>query len=118
MEVNFPKRGEIWLVSLEPVVGAETGKVRPAVVISNDRNNQFAATVTVIPVTSKIERIYPFEVFLPAEKTGLSRDSKAKCNQIRTIDKKRLVKSLGILSLNKVRETEEALFVHLGIKVS
>jgi len=118
MEVNFPKRGEIWLVSLEPVVGAEIDKARPAIVISNDRNNQFAATVTVIPITSKTERIYPFEVFLPAEETGLSRDSKAKCNQIRTIDKKRLVKPLGVLALNKVRETEKALLVHIGIKVS
>ncbi|GAI32142.1 unnamed protein product, partial [marine sediment metagenome] len=65
--MDFPKKGEIWLVSLEPVVGHEIGKTRPALVISNDRNNQFADTVTMLPITSKTEKIYPFEVLLLKE---------------------------------------------------
>lgn len=115
-KTNFPRKGEIWLVSLESVVGAEIGKMRPALVISNDQNNQFAATVTVIPITSKTAKIYPFEVFLSKEETKLPKDSKAKCNQIRTVDKERLIKLLNRLSLSKLREVEQALLIHLDIE--
>jgi len=113
--MNFPERGQIWFVSLEPVVGHEIGKRRPAVVISNDRNNLFADTVTVLPITSKVGKIYPFEIFLSKEETRLPRDSKVKCNQIRTVDKKRLVNFVGILSSEKLKKIEEALLIHLSI---
>jgi len=113
--VNFPKRGEVWFVSLEPIVGHEIGKTRPALVISNNKNNLFANTVTVLPITSKTERIYPFEVFLPEEETRLPKDSKVKCNQIRTIDKKRLINFLSTLSPERLKEVEKALLIHLDI---
>ena len=113
--MDFPKKGEIWLVSLEPVVGHEIGKTRPALVISNDRNNLFAETVTVLPITSKTEKIYPFEVFLPSEETHLSKDSKVKCNQIRTIDKKRLINFVSTLLPEKLEKVEKALLIHLDI---
>lgn len=112
--MDFPQRGEIWLVSLEPVVGHEIGKTKPALVISNDRNNQYAETVTVLPITSKTERLYPFETFLPKKNTNLPFDSKIKSNQIRTIDKKRLIKLLGKISEEKIKEVEQALLIHLG----
>jgi len=112
--MGFPKRGEIWLVSLEPVVGHEIGKTRPALVISNDRSNQFAETVTVLPITSKTGKIYPFETFLPKKEANLPMDSKVKSNQIRTIDKKRLIKLLVNTSEEKLKEVEEALLIHLG----
>ena len=115
--MDFPKRGEIWLVSLDPVVGHEMGKKRPALVISNDRNNQFAETVTVIPITSKTEKIYPFETFLSAQETNLPKDSKAKSNQIRTVDKKRLVKVLSKVQEQTLREIEKAILIHLGISL-
>jgi mRNA interferase MazF len=113
--MDFPKRGQIWFVSLDPVVGHEIEKKRPALIISNDRNNQFAETVTVLPITSKTEKIYPFEVFLPKEETNLPEDSKVKCNQIHTLDKKRLVNFVGTLSSEKLKEIEKALRIHLGI---
>jgi len=113
--MDFPKRGEIWLVSLEPVVGHEIGKTRPALVISNDRNNKFAETITVLPITSKTEKIYPFETFISKEESKLPNDSKVKSNQIRTIDKKRLVKFKCRLSEEKLREIDQALIIHLGI---
>jgi len=113
--MEFPRRGEIWLVSLGPTTGSEIGKTRPALVISNDRNNQFADTVTVIPITSKTKRIYPFEAFLSRQETHLPRDSKAKSNQIRTIDKRRLIKLLAKLSSEKIAEVEQAILIHLGI---
>lgn len=113
--MDFPKRGEIWLVSLEPVIGHEIGKTRPALVISNDQNNQFADTVTVLPLTSKTEKIYLFETLLPKEECGLPVDSKVKSNQIRTIDKKRLVKLLSSISQEKLKQAEQSLLIHLGI---
>ncbi len=113
--MSFPKRGEIWFVSLEPVIGHEIGKKRPAIVISNDKNNLYADTITVIPITSKTERIYPFEVLLPKKEVGLPKDSKAKCNQIRTIDKKRLINLVGSLSPERVKEVEKALLIHLDM---
>ena len=113
--MDYPKRGEIWLISLDPVIGHEISKTRPALVISNDRNNEFAQTVTVLPITSKTARIYPFETYLSKEESGLPKDSKIKCNHIRTIDKRRLVKLMGRVSQEKLKEVEKALLIHLGI---
>ena len=110
---NYPKRGEIYLVTLDPTVGAEISKTRPALVISNDINNQFSDTITVIPITSYVEKIYPFEVLLSPGESGLSKNSKAKCNQIRTIDKKRLIKSLGKINQEIIEAVEEATKIHL-----
>jgi len=111
---KFPERGEIYLVCLDPAIGSEINKTRPALIISNDINNQIAQTVTVIPITSNIEKIYPFETLLPSQESGLLKNSKAKCNQIRTIDKKRLVKSLGKASMENLKEIEKAIAIHLG----
>jgi len=113
--MDFPKRGEIWLVSLEPVVGHEIGKTRPALIISNNRNNQFADTITVLPISSKTEKIYPFETFISKEEASLPKDSKVKANQIRTIDKKRFVKFISRLREEKLKQMEQAILIHLGI---
>jgi mRNA interferase MazF len=112
---NYPRRGEIWQVSLDPVAGHEIGKTRPAVVISNDKNNEYSSTVTLIPITASIEKIYPFEVFITAGDSGLPLDSKIKCNQIRTVDKLRLLKLAGEISTDIIKKVEEALLVHIGI---
>ena len=112
---KFPERGEIYLVCLDPTIGSEINKTRPALIISNDINNQAAQTVTVIPITSSTEKVYPFETLLSFQESGLSKNSKAKCNQIRTIDKKRLVKSLGKVSIEKLKEIESSLLIHLGM---
>ena len=112
---DFPKRGEIYLVCLDPTIGSEINKTRPAVIISNNINNQFAETVTVIPITSSTGKIYPFEAFLSARESGLSKRSKVKCNQIRTIDKKCLIKSCSNVSADKMLEIESALRIHLDM---
>ena len=112
---DYPKRGEIWLVSLEPVAGHEIGKTRPALVVSNNRNNEFSSTITLIPITSSIEKVYPFEVLIKKNESGLEYDSKIKCNQIRTVDKLRLQKLSGGLLPDKMSEVESALMIHLDI---
>lgn len=112
---KFPERGEIHLVCLDPTIGFEINKTRPALIISNDINNQVAQTVTVIPITSNIKKVYPFETLLSSQESGLSKNAKAKCNQIRTVDKKRLVKSIGKVSIAKLKEVEDSLRIHLGM---
>jgi len=115
-QINFPKRGEVYVVVLDPTIGSEIGKSRPALVISNDINNENSDTVTVIPITSKITKAYPFEVLINKEEAGLSEESKIKCNQIRTVDKKRLIKKIGTLTDRKMKEVERAILIHLGIE--
>lgn len=88
-------RGEIRLVDLEPALGSEAGKRRPAVIVSNDRSNSVAArlgrgVVTVVPVTSNTDRVFAFQALLPAAATGLRRDSKAQAEQVRSIAVERL----------------------------
>jgi mRNA interferase MazF len=110
------KRGEIYLAALDPVVGKEISKTRPVVIISNDKNNQFSGTVTILPITSQnLEKIYPFEVFLAKGSGNLPKDSKVKADQIRTIDKTRVLTQIGKLKANEVAEIETAIRIHLGL---
>lgn len=94
-EMELIKRGDVYWVNLNPIEGSEIGKTRPAIVISNDINNELADTVTILPVTSSVEKIYHFEVFIPRGMTTILDDSKAKANQIRTVDKKRIKNLMG-----------------------
>ena len=110
-------KGEIYLADLNPTVGSEISKIRPVLIVSNDINNQYAATVTIVPITSTTEKIYPFEIFLPKGEGNLTNDSKAKANQIRTIDKLRLKKQFGRINEETLREIEKAILIHLGIEV-
>jgi mRNA interferase MazF len=110
------KRGFIYLAALDPVIGNEIAKTRPVVVISNDKNNEFSGTVTVLPITSKnLRRIYPFEVYLEKGTGKLPKSSKIKTDQIRTLDKSRLVKLIGELGSEQIATIEKALKIHLEI---
>jgi mRNA interferase MazF len=110
-------RGEIYLAALDPTIGREIAKTRPVVIVSNNINNQFAGTVTVLPITSKnLEKIYPFEVKLPIGSGNLPKNSKIKADQIRTIDKKRLVKRLGMLPSEDMEQINTAMKLHLGLE--
>ena len=110
------KRGDIFLAALDPVVGHEISKTRPVIIVSNDIGNTYSSTVTVLPITSKnLQRIYPFEIFLPREISGLSKDSKGKADQIRTLDKARLIKQLGELDPALTKKTNEAIRIHLDL---
>jgi len=110
---KYPERGDVYPVYLDPTIGPEINKTHPALIISNEINNQVAQTVTVIPITSGMEKVYPLETLLSSQESGLPKNSKAKRNQIRTIDKKRLVKSLGKISSEKLKEVEDSLLIHL-----
>lgn len=97
------------------MVGSETAKTRPVLIVSNDVNNQYGATITVLPVTSSTAKIYPFEVRLDVNEGGLRNESKIKANQIRTIDKSRLGNKIGQLDSSKMKAVELAILIHLDI---
>ena len=110
------ERGDICIASLDPVIGKEISKTRPVVIVSNDKNNAFSGTVTILPITSKkLKRIYPFEVFLPKGSGGLPKDSKVKADQVRTLDKSRIVSILGKLDESAVESIDRALKIHLAL---
>ncbi len=111
------KRGEIHLVNLDPVIGREISKTRPAVVVSNDINNRYSATITVLPITSQnLKKIYPFEVLIPKGAGNLPKDSKVKADQIRTLDKSRLVSRLGSLADDQMSAIDNAVKIHLALQ--
>ena len=114
------RRGDIHAVDLDPVRGSEANKLRPAVIVSNDAANLTAArlgrgVVTVVPVTSNVERLYPFQVLLPAAETGLARDSKAQAEQVRSIALERVGAKLGVVPRTVMLEVDDALRLHLGL---
>ena len=116
-EQGFPLYGDIYEVYLDPVVGSETGRRRPALVVSNDINNEFSQTVTVLPITGQPARKqYPFEVIVPKGVAGLSVDSRIKANQVRTVDKRRLVGFRGSLPSQYLTQIENALKIHLNMR--
>ena len=111
-------RGEIWQVDLDPARGNEANKQRPAVIVSNDRANATATrlgrgVVTVVPVTSNVTKIYPFQVFLSGATTGLAVDSKAQAEQIRSIATERLRRRIGRVSPAELAQIDQALRLHL-----
>lgn len=107
------KRGDVVYVNLDPVIGSEIGKTRPAIVLQNELANRNSPTVTVIPLSTSVDRIFPFQVLIPAGEGGLERDSKALCEQIRTLSTKRLLNRLGSLSPERMEEIRAALDRHL-----
>jgi len=118
--VSPMRRGEIRLTDLEPVRGSEANKRRPAVIVSNDRANRTAArlgrgVVTVVPVTSNVRHVFPFQVLLPAELTGLRVDAKAQAEQVRSASVERLGPVLGRVPAAVMTALDEALRLHLQL---
>lgn len=109
------RRGDIYMVDFEPTVGAEIRKVRPAVIISCDEANKHLRTVTVIPFSSRTEKVFPFEVFVKKSDSGLELDSKAKITQMRAVDKARLSRHVGALNDEIISAIEKAILLHLGM---
>jgi mRNA interferase MazF len=110
------KRGEIYLAALDPALGREIAKTRPVVIVSNDKNNEFSGTVTILPLTSKnLRTIYPFEVFLSQGHANLPKDSKIKADQIRTLDKSRMIKRIGVLDKKNLEAIDKAMKIHLAL---
>lgn len=114
------ERGDIVLVSLDPSVGSEQSKVRPAVIVSNNAANNSAdrrgkGVITIVPITSNVKSVYPFQVLLPMKDSGLAIDSKAQAEQVRSVSTERLVRKLGRVSTRRMLELDDALRLHLAL---
>jgi|SRR3989344_1971895 len=108
------RRGDIWLVNLDPTVGHEIRKSRPGVIIQNDIGNEYSFITIIAPITSKnVDQVYPFEVGLKNSK--LDKESKVLLNQIRAIDKKRLIKKLSAVTFDDLEKINDAIKISLGL---
>ena len=111
-------RGDVYLVNLDPTIGKEIGKARPAVIIQNDIGNNFSPVTIIAPISSvkEITKPLPIMIFLEKGEGGLKEESYVDCGQIRTINKnQRLISKFGLLSKLKMSEIDKALKVSLAL---
>ena len=114
--VKSIKRGDVFLANLEPVVESEQGGVRPVLIIQNNISNKHSPVVIIAAITSKIfEKEFPTNVFISKKDSGLDRDSTILFNQIRTIDKSRLIKKVSSLDSELLYKIDYSLKVSLGL---
>ena len=106
-----PRRGDVFWVNLDPVVGTEIRKTRPAVVVSNDSCNRHGARVVVLPITSNVDSLYPGEAMVDVK----GRPGRALGDQIRSIDKRRLKARVSPLTADEMARIDEALAITLGL---
>ena len=108
---RVPRRGDVFWVNLDPVVGTEIRKTRPAVVVSNDSCNRYGARVVVLPITSNIDSLYPGEAMIDVK----GRQSRVLGDQIRSIDKRRLKARVSTLTADEMARIDEALAITLDL---
>jgi len=113
--MNYPKRGELWLVDFDPSIGTEINKTRPALVISNDLANQKRTKITLVPLTTKIKKL-PVNLIIEADNiNNLTSASSINVPDICTFDKKRFNHKIGIITEKQIKEVENILKRHLGL---
>jgi mRNA interferase MazF len=110
-------RGTVLEVNLDPIVGSEANKVRPCVVVQNDIGNRYSPIVIVVAITGaeNVAKTYPVDVPVPKGEGGLSQDSVVQCNQIRSVDEKRFVRTVGRLSTQTMEKVDKALRASLSL---
>jgi len=113
---QHPRRGEVFLVNFDPTVGAEIKKTRPALILQNDIANRHSPITIVAAITSSFEdRLYPTEVLVRAREGGLSSDSVVLLNQLRSLDRQRLVRRIGRVTRRTMDAVDRALMLSLGL---
>ena len=114
--MSVPRRGEIYLVSFDPALGYEIQKTRPAVIIQNDVSNRFSPITIVAAISSQFaDPPHPREVIIQPGKSGLSHTSAAVLNQIRSVERQRLIKRLGVIDALTLHKIGDALKISLGL---
>ena len=115
MSASQVLRGEIYYADLDPTVGSEMQKIRPAVVVSNDVINENSSVVVVCPITDATGKGGRYHIYLPKGEGGLTKDSIAHCGQVRAIDKIRLKNKLGTLRKDSLDEVNKGLRIVLSV---
>ena len=114
--VIYPRRGEIYFVSFDPAVGSEIQKTRPALILQNDIANRHSPITIMAAITSQFEEpLYPTEVLITPSEGGLTMPSVVLLNQIRSIDRRRLVRRLGVVTLATMERVNRAIQLSLGV---
>jgi len=108
---RLPRRGDIYWVALDPTLGTEIRKTRPAIVVSNDSCNAYGSRVVVLPVTSNVSSLYPGEALVKVQREP----ARALGEQLRSIDKRRLRSRIGRLTQTEMRDVDDALRVTLAL---
>lgn len=108
-----PRRGDVYWVNLDPVVGTEIRKTRPAVIVSNDPCNRHGTRVVVLPITSNVDSLYPGEALVEVK----GKRGRALGDQIRSIDKTRLRARVSTLTANEMARVDEALAITLALQM-
>lgn len=114
---THPRRGEVWLVNFDPTLGAEIRKTRPALILQNDIGNQASPITIVAAITSTLKKAYPFQVPIRSGEGGLDTNSVVTLNHLRSIDRERLIRRLGVVSESILHQVDRALVISLNIDV-
>ena len=114
--ITYPRRGEVYLVTFDPTVGSEIQRTRPALILQNDIANRHSPITIVAALTSQFEEpLYLTEVLITPPEGGLTTGSVALLNQIRSIDRRRLVRRLGRVSAGTMERVNRAIQLSLGL---
>ena len=110
-------RGDVVRVGLSPTKGTETkGDARPCVIVQNDIGNINSLSTIIVPlIDAQGKKVYPFQAFIEEGEGGLTKDSIAKCEQVRVIDKQRIVNKIGHLREDLIDKIDDALLVSLDL---
>jgi len=110
-------KGDVVSVDLEPIIGSETGKIRPCLIVQNNINNEHSPTTIIVVITGRdrFKKKYPTHVWIDKGEGGLTKDSVIQCEQIRTIDKRRITKKLGSVNNDCLQKVEEAIKITLAL---
>ena len=110
------KRGDIFFAALNPVQGSEQGGTRPVIVVQNDVGNQYSPTTIVLAITSRIHKAkLPTHVEIPCVESGLNKDSVVLAEQLRTIDKSRLIQKIATVEQNTMAKIDQAMAISVGL---
>jgi mRNA interferase MazF len=107
-------RGEVYYADLSPVIGSEQGGLRPVLIIQNDVGNKHSPTTIIAPITSRFTK-KPLPTHVPLSNCGLAKDSIALCEQLRTVDKRRLKEKLGSMDEKDKVALDRAIEISLGL---
>jgi len=105
------KRGEVWWINFDPSVGGEIRKKRPAVIVSNDAANQFLNRVQIVPLTSRVGKLYPIETYVDFR----GKKAKAMADQLTTVSKSRLINKAGTVPRRALTGIEKAIIVQFDL---